>query len=136
MRNDKRWRILLGPQYWMRHTYPRDDEDDLRLLGSVVRGQQVGALGVLANGSFVQVNGDYQVRLSTGQIQRALTIARGPSGQTSRPPDPPARPVQVMVKRRRVVALGDPTTPRAAGGDPLAVGAISRARVRKSVLLR
>lgn len=93
------WFVRLGPLEWARYTYDRLDDDPLRLLGSVKRGPQMGALAITADGQYVQVVGDFITPLCTSQIVRALVKAKAPE------PRAPARPLcvpVVVVKRRRV----------------------------------
>ena len=93
------WFVRLGPLEWARYTYDRPEGDPLRLLGSVKRGPQMGALGVTADGQYVQVVGDFITPLCTSQITRVLAKAKAPD---SRPPARPvSAPVVVVVKRRR-----------------------------------
>lgn len=100
------WSVRLGEIEWSRFTYARSQDDSLRLLGSVRRGMQMGALAITADGTYVQVVGDFTIPLNTGQISKAIAKARGfqprepyPVQRTIARPAPP--PV-VIVKRRRV----------------------------------
>jgi len=52
-----KWVVRLGQPEWQRHTQSRSVGESLRMLGSVQRGAQVGALAVDGNGDFFQVNG-------------------------------------------------------------------------------
>lgn len=70
------WYVRLGETEWSRHTYARSQDDPLRLLGSVRRGPQMGALAMTSDGNFVQVVGDHTSPLNTGQISRAIQKAR------------------------------------------------------------
>lgn len=106
MAKKAKWVIRLGESEWKRHTYARPASDALRLLGSVRRGAQVGALAVDAQGNYLQVVGDCMVALNRSQIASALATA-----STSIGPNWDVRPVQrqvvapvVVVKRRRVLA--------------------------------
>ena len=106
MAKKAKWVIRLGETEWKRHTYTRPASDGLRLLGSVRRGAQVGALAVDAQGNYLQVVGDCTVSLNRSQIASALTTA-----STSNGPHWDAQPVQrqvvapvVVIKRRRVLA--------------------------------
>jgi hypothetical protein len=86
--------------------------DDLKLLGSVSKGAQVGALAMTVEGAYVQVVGDYMVPLKAKEIAKAVANApREPnpvlSGETpswlaSRKEAP--APV-VVVKKRRVAVM-------------------------------
>ena len=100
------WSVRLGEIEWSRFTYARAQDDSLRLLGSVRRGMQMGALAITADGTYVQVVGDQTSRLNTGQISRAIDKARGL--QPKEPylvqrTVPRAAPTTVIiVKRRRI----------------------------------
>ena len=113
------WLVRLGRHEWARHTYERAAGDPIRLLGSVRRGPQVGALGVTADKKYVQVVGDYVVPLNQGQIKQAIAKYKAyearlaaattphadyPSYSLSTPPAPrvAAPPPVVVVKRRRI----------------------------------
>ena len=93
MRREKVWNIRLGDAHWLAHTYPRASDQEFRLIGSVSRGQQVGALAVTP--------------LSAGQVRRALLAVQ--SSQAWRTPQTRAAAaaanVVVHVKRRRKVAV-------------------------------
>lgn len=110
------WWVQLGETEWARYTYARASGDRLQLLGSVRRGQQVGALAKTNDGAYVQVVGDYEVRLNFSQVSRAVERARrsGPVPTAGRFMSPrpiesvtgaPARaaPVVVVKKQRRVL---------------------------------
>lgn len=100
---NKRWIVRLGDQEWLRHTYPRTPKDGLRLLGSVRRGLQVGALGATEQGEFVQVVGDHLVRLNRAQIARAIAGSKGAGAyQFYRPAERPVSMPVIVVKRRRI----------------------------------
>ena len=110
------WRVVLGRAAWSRYTYERPEGDDLKLLGSVSKGAQIGALAMTAEGAYVQVVGDHVVPLKTKEIAKAVANAPKepnpvfreiPSWQASRK-DSPA-PV-VIVKKRRIAVLAN-TTP-------------------------
>lgn len=96
------WIVRLGPQEWARYTFARGAPDGMTFLGSVQRGPGVGALAVLDDGKYVQVNGDFVASLNGKQIRRALAQAKTFQARPGRPPvsDPIAAPV-VLVKRRR-----------------------------------
>jgi len=101
------WLVRLGRDEWSRHTYARLANDPIRLLGSVRRGAQIGALGITADEQYVQVVGDLIVPLNKGQIARAIgkykTIeVRLPPPCVHRVAAPP--PV-VVVKRRRIAVM-------------------------------
>lgn len=104
MCSKKRWHVQLGDEHWTRFTYARPAGDSLRLLGSISRGAQIGALAESADGRYTQVNGDHVLPLSDSQVRYALAIARLVT------PRPRSRSVQasstvvVTVKRRRILA--------------------------------
>lgn len=100
------WQVRLGREEWARYTYERAEDDDIKLLGSVHKGLQAGALGLTADGQYVQINGDHLTPLGAGQIRRALGKA-----SAVRAPAPYKRPVQsnrpapvVVIKKRRVLS--------------------------------
>lgn len=105
----KNWHVRLGEIEWKRYTYPRPEGDPLRLLGSVRRGAQFGALAITEDGNFLQVVGDILQPLCLGQITRALANAKAPDTDFESAYRPqrtsslaiPA-PVVVTVKRRRI----------------------------------
>lgn len=106
MRNKVDWLVKLGEVEWSRFTYARGESDPLRLLGSVRRGAQLGALAITADERYVQVVGDFVSPLPNGEISRALARAR-----KLQPYEPYVRPRPaagtapapiVTVKRRRV----------------------------------
>ena len=106
MRREKVWNIWLGDAHWLAHTYPRASDQEFHLIGSVSRGQQVGALAVTPQGQYLQVNGDFVTPLNARQVRRALSAAQ--SSQAWRAPQPRAAAavnVVVHVKRRRKVAV-------------------------------
>ncbi len=108
------WVVRLGRAEWQRFTYERGEGDELTLLGSVRRGARIGALAQQADGSYVQVNGDYLSPLNSRHIRAALGRAEpadrrdsGPAelrdaGPPSEPRANPKPPV-VIVKRRRIL---------------------------------
>ena len=107
---DKSWRIQLGDDHWARFTYARPEGSPFRLLGSVARNAQVGALAETPDGQFLQVNGDHVTPLSNGQLRRAVDALRrhpAPRGFIRHEfvPPPPASttPTVVTIKRRRRV---------------------------------
>jgi hypothetical protein len=111
------WRVVLGAAAWSRYTYERPEGDELKLLGSVSKGAQVGALAVTAAGAYVQVVGDYQVPLKTKDIAKAVANApkapyadlsrESPSWHAARKESP--APV-VIVKKRRVAVMPQTTS--------------------------
>ncbi|AKJ31675.1 hypothetical protein [Caldimonas brevitalea] len=107
-RSSQQWRVRLGDVYWRRFTHPRAEDDPLRLLGSIERGAQIGALAVDPEGLYFQVNGDHLAALSTSQVRAAVRRAQG-GGSNDPEPRPKANPQQsapvVIVKRKRVLAI-------------------------------
>jgi hypothetical protein len=71
-----RWGVRLGQSEWARHTHGCSVGESLRLLGSVQRGAQVGALAVDSNGDYFQVNGEYVAPLNKRFIAKAVSAAR------------------------------------------------------------
>lgn len=82
--------MRLGVPEWSRYTYARPEGDALRLLGSVRRGPQMGALAMTEDGQYVQVVGDYVTPLNSSQLTRAMAKAK---------PEEPSYPVQRTVAR-------------------------------------
>lgn len=102
MSKKTKWHIRLGESEWLRYTYTRNEGDELKLLGSVRKGPQVGALGVNTRGDYLQVVGDYEVALNRSQIDKVLAgLSRAPNRFTRALQTPAAAPV-VVVKRRRI----------------------------------
>lgn len=100
------WFIRLGSVEWLRYTYTRADDDTLKLLGSVKRGPQMGALAMTAEGNYVQVVGDFITPLNKAQITRALTKVRAPESYPVQRVVPRTGPPPVVtVKRRRVFVV-------------------------------
>lgn len=109
------WRVVLGRLAWSRHTYERPQGDGLKLIGSVRKGMQVGALAMTAEEQYVQVVGDHITPLNTREIAKAVanapkeSAAFDPEFSRESPPwlvarqDTPA-PV-VIVKKRRVAVM-------------------------------
>lgn len=95
MKRKQKWFVRIGEQEWRRHTYERDADDDIRLLGSICRGAQIGALGITSKGDFIQVVGDQIVPLNRSQISRLVPA------NTLREKNA-AKPV-VIVKRRKIL---------------------------------
>ena len=106
MGREKVWNIRLGDAHWHAYTYPRASDQPFRLIGSIARGPQVGALAVTPQGQYVPVNGDFGPPLSARQVRRALSAVQ--SSQAWHAPQPRAAAavnVVVHVKRRRKVAV-------------------------------
>ena len=114
------WRVVLGRLAWFKYTYERPPEDALKLLGSVRKGMQVGALAITAEGQYVQVVGDHLTPLNTRVIAKAL--ANAPKEPAAFDPEfsraPPLRlaprkdtPAPVVVIKKRRVAVMPPVSP-------------------------
>lgn len=105
------WRIVLGRTAWSRYTYERPEGDGLKLLGSVSKGAQVGALAMTAEGEYVQVVGDHLAPLKTKEIAKAVANApkeSNPELSREAPPWQVARkesPAPVVIVKKRRVAL-------------------------------
>ena len=102
MAKKKKWIVRLGRPEWERHTYERPEGDALRLLGSVRRGPQVGALAVTDDGAYVQVVGDHLVELNCSQIAGAIAVASIKTCKSGRPIAKSGVAPVVVVKRRRI----------------------------------
>lgn len=105
MPSGKTWKIELGENRWEKFTYRRTVDDGLRLLGSIARGMQIGALAQTPDGRYVQVNGDHVTPLSDGQVRRALKLARAATPKTRKSFERSDRTVLVTIKRQRAVAM-------------------------------
>ena len=105
------WRVVLGRASWSRHTHERPEGDELRLLGSVSKGAQVGALAMTAEGEYVQVVGDHLAPLKTKEIAKAVANApkeSNPEFSRETPPWLEARkesPAPVVILKKRRVAV-------------------------------
>ncbi len=114
------WHVHLGPA-WGRFSAPRTD---LQLLGTVQNGPQIGALGRLPDGRYVQVNGDVLSPVNTHKVQAAINAAGSrPARRHAHPglppvfgasaavaqaaptsaPAGPALPVTITYRKRRTV---------------------------------
>jgi len=75
------------------------------LIGSVKRGQQVGALGLIENNQYVQVVGDHITPLNSSQIKGAVGNAKpvehGSSFQSGERTTPHAAPAPVIIVKKR-----------------------------------
>lgn len=92
------FRIHIGPR-WAAFAQERPDAT---MLGTVQRGMQIGALALLADGTYAQVNGDIVEPLNASRVRHAM---RSQHGAAPAPRPAAAAPVVVTVKkRRRVVA--------------------------------
>lgn len=101
-----KWAVQIGEHEWAPHTYPRSPGDDLRLIGSVRRGPQRGALAQTSAGDYVQVVGDHLTPLNRSQIAKAIAAAS--ASATYRYTPPPSKPITaptVVIKRRRIPVL-------------------------------
>lgn len=114
MANQLKWVVRLGAGEWARHTYERAEDAPLTLLGSVMRGQQIGALAQTAEGQYVQVVGDHVVPLNTSKIAAALARAKAQNKPQNKSRGlyraasalEPAKPMPVVtIKRRRVFVV-------------------------------
>ncbi len=106
------WRVVLGRAAWSRHTHERPEGDELKLLGSVSKGAQVGALAMTAGGEYVQVVGDHLTPLKTKAVAKAVANAPkelNPEFSREVPPWPVARKdapaPMVILKKRRVAVM-------------------------------
>jgi hypothetical protein len=105
------WRVVLGTAAWSRHTHERPEGDELKLLGSVSKGAQVGALAVTPDGEYVQVVGDHVTPLKTKEVAKAVANASKDAKQEfsrESPPWPLARneaPAPVVILKKRRVAV-------------------------------
>lgn len=114
------WKILLGKEQAQQYTHALVEEQGLRILGSVSRGSQFGALAQAADGRYVQINGDHVTPLSQAQIDRAVRRARSASDNARRLPRQESAMAKanapvVTIKRRRVVNQSDPDRPESRG---------------------
>ena len=106
------WRVVLGRAAWSRHTHERPEGDELKLLGSVSKGAQVGALAMTVEGQYVQVVGDHLTPLKNKEVAKAVAKApKEPNPEFSRQSPPwPVAPKQtvapvVILKKRRVAVM-------------------------------
>jgi len=105
------WRVVLGRAAWSRHTHERPEGDELKLLGSVRKGAQVGALAITAQGEYVQVVGDHLTPLKTKELAKAVANApkeANPEFSIESPPCPVVRkeaPAPVVILKKRRVAV-------------------------------
>ena len=105
------WRVVLGRVAWSKHTHERPEGDELKLLGSVSKGAQVGALAITAEGEYVQVVGDHLTPLKTKEVAKAVANApreSNPEFSRESPPWPVARnetPAPVVILKKRRVAV-------------------------------
>ena len=107
------WLVRLGAHEWVRHTYARPADDPIRLLGSVRRGPQIGALGITADKKYVQVVGDYVVPLNQGQIKQAIAKYKAYEARLAAATTPHAHstaPTRHATQPLRVPPTPQPTT--------------------------
>lgn len=98
-----KWLVRLGPAEWARHARAEGVDPSLRLLGSVERGAQIGALAVDDDGDYFQVNGQYVARLNKRLIAKAVSTAqRRPASRALPTRQRPASTPIVTVRRSRV----------------------------------
>lgn len=102
-----KWVVRLGQLEWARHTHDRNVGESLRLLGSVQRGAQVGALAVDGNGDYFQVNGEYVAPLNKRFkrfIAKAVSAAQRRVPYRHDPPTQRSAPTPVVTVRRSRMA--------------------------------
>ena len=110
-----KWVVRLG-QEWQRHTQSRSVSESLRMLGSVQRGAQVGALAVDGNGDFFQINGEYVAPLNKRLIARAVKAAQGRAQSRYEAPRPRTASAPIVtVRRSRLAGCVPPPNPGSAG---------------------
>ena len=103
-----RWQVRLGELEWSRYTYARDDGDaTFKLLGSIQKGQQRGALAQRPDGVYVMLVGDFETELNQPQIRNVLGVpsaatiaAYAPAAPQANPQNPAKVPVVIIKKRR------------------------------------
>lgn len=69
------------------------------MLGTVQRGMQIGALALLTDGTYAQVNGDVIEPLNASRVLHAMRKQHA----APRVAPPPAVPTVVVVKKRRKI---------------------------------
>ncbi len=98
--------VRLGESEWSRHTYARPKDDDLRLLGSVQNGMQIGALAISPDGEYRQVVGDHVTTLNKAKIDAAVKKAATFRGFVShRAKTQPVTTPSIVIKRRRIPVM-------------------------------
>ena len=106
-----RWQVRLGELEWSRYTYARDDgEATFKLLGSLQKGQQRGALAQRPDGVFVMLLGDFETELNQPQIRKVMglptpTTAYTPEQPLFTTPTAPKTVPVVIIKKRRTFTL-------------------------------
>ena len=91
------FRIHIGPR-WAAFAQARPGAT---MLGTVQRGMQIGALVLLSDGRYAQVNGDVVEVLNASRVRHAM---RGQHGVAPAARPAPAAPVVVTIKKRRRLA--------------------------------
>jgi hypothetical protein len=84
--------------------------DCYRTIGTVHRGLEFGFLVIARDGSYLQINGSVIQALDREDVMAAIrTVERlRPAGPIiAPPPGPPAGPVTIVHKRRRIPAEAD-----------------------------
>lgn len=93
------FRIVVGPR-WAAFAQARDG---MRMIGTIQRGMQIGALALLSDGTYAQVNGDVIEPLNASRVLHAMRKLHGAPREAPRA-DAPV-PAVVVVKKRRTVVL-------------------------------
>lgn len=114
----QKWIVYLGEAEWGRFTHAGVVNTGLRLLGSIRRGLQMGALAQDEQGRYVQLNGDHRTDLSQSQVASAVHRAssqprNGPRVGFRRPATsyqpvvgkPAGNTTVVVVRRRKVLEI-------------------------------
>ena len=107
------WKVVLGKLAWSKFTYERPAGAPLKLIGSVRKGLQSGALAMTPEGDYVQVVGDHLTPLKKKEIARAVANApkeTNPEFSKEQPwpwlEAPTELPVPaVIVKKRRIAVM-------------------------------
>jgi len=76
----------------------------MRLLGTVQRGMQIGALALMEDGNYAQVNGDVVEPLNASRVLHAMRKQHA-AAPTFRSAAPAAAPAVVVVKKRRRIVM-------------------------------
>jgi hypothetical protein len=110
-----KWVVRLGLE-WQRHTQSRSVGESLRMLGSVQRGAQVGALAVDGNGRLLP--DQRRVRCAAQQAPdcEAIKAAQGRAQSRYEPPRPRTASAPIVtVRRSRLAGSVLPPNPASAG---------------------
>jgi len=94
------FRIHIGPR-WAAFAQARPDAT---MLGTVQRGMQIGALALLSDGRYAQVNGDVVEVLNASRVRHAMRSQHGTALAPQSAPAAVAAPVVVTIKKRRRLA--------------------------------